>query len=81
MTLFRSPAKAAPVGRCLGCAHFTNDPQVLESLFPGLSSFSSGAASVRADDGLCRHHGRYLSAWCTCPAFSDGHEADAAEKG
>ena len=67
-----SDAKAR--GRCLGCAHFVNNPRLLESLFVGLSSLSSGMASVRADDGLCEFHGCYLSAWSSCAGFSDVHE-------
>jgi hypothetical protein len=77
--LFKSaPSPQPPPGCCLGCAHFTNHPQVLESLFQGLSSLSSGVASVRADDGLCHHHGRYLSAWSSCPDLLAVAEIGAA---
>ncbi len=56
--------------RCGGCAHFRNDPAYLESLFKGLTSFSSGYGSVRADDGVCARHDRYLSARSFCADFT-----------
>jgi hypothetical protein len=57
-------------GRCGSCGHFRNDAGYLEAAIPGLSSLSSGAASVRADDGLCLRHDRYLSARASCAQFS-----------
>ena len=54
---------------CGRCAHFQNDPAAMEKAFPGLSVMSSGFASVRAQDGLCRRHDIYLSAWDSCPSF------------
>jgi hypothetical protein len=56
--------------RCGDCIHFRNDPAFLESSFPGLTSFSSGYASVCADDGMCARHGRYLSASASCAEFT-----------
>lgn len=61
---------SAQAESCRGCAHFTNDPQVLEGLFPGLSSLSSVHASVRSDDGLCRRQDRYLSASGHCQGWT-----------
>ncbi len=37
---------------------------------PGLSSLSSAAASVRADDGICLLRARYLSARASCTRFA-----------
>jgi hypothetical protein len=54
---------------CVHCVHFQNDPALLEGAFPGLTAMSSGYASVRAQDGLCRLHGIYLCAWDRCPHF------------
>ena len=54
---------------CGRCEHFENDPTALEKAFPGLTSMCSGFASVRAQDGLCRRHDIYLSAWDSCPSF------------
>jgi hypothetical protein len=57
-------------GRCGSCVRFRNDPALLEAAMPGLSSLSSAYASVRADDGICLLHDRYLSARASCADFS-----------
>jgi hypothetical protein len=51
--------------------HFERDPLAIEQVVPGLNAMSSGFASVRADDGLCRHHDRHVSARATCAAFAE----------
>ena len=57
--------------RCCGvCVHFRNDPAYLEAAIPGLSSLSSGDASVRAEDGLCLRHDRYLGVRAVCGDFA-----------
>jgi hypothetical protein len=61
--------KPAKRERCGFCRHFRNDPAFLEAAIPGLTSFSSGTASVLADDGLCLRHDRYLSARACCADF------------
>jgi len=53
--------------RCETCKYFRNDPAYIEEAFRGLTSFSSGYASARADDGLCTQHDLYLAADCVCP--------------
>jgi len=60
---------AEPGARCGACRHFRNDPAYLEAALPGLSSLSSADASVRAEDGLCLRHDRYLSARACCSDF------------
>ena len=55
--------------RCGVCAHFCNDRATLERLMPGLGVLSSMDASVRADDGLCRRHDRYVSPRGGCREF------------
>lgn len=55
--------------RCGNCGYFRNDRAYLEAAMPGLTSMSSGDASVRADDGICLRHDRYLSAWASCADF------------
>ncbi|HXM04216.1 MAG TPA: hypothetical protein VN939_16520 [Chthoniobacterales bacterium] len=55
---------------CRDCLHFENDPSVIEKEYPGLTAMSSGFASVRADDGLCRLHDLYLSGWDTCSSHA-----------
>jgi len=54
---------------CGDCIHFCNDPETLEKEFPGLGIMSSGFASVRAEDGLCRLRGVYLSCRDGCADF------------
>ena len=56
--------------RCGNCGYFRNDRAYLEAAMPGLTSMSSGDASVRADDGLCLRHDRYLSARASCADFT-----------
>jgi hypothetical protein len=56
--------------RCGSCVHFRNDPKFLETVFKGLTSLSSGYGSVRADDGVCLRHDRYLSARASCPQYA-----------
>ncbi|HEX3897193.1 MAG TPA: hypothetical protein VHW73_13365 [Rudaea sp.] len=55
---------------CERCVHFERDPLAIERAVPGLNVMSSGFASVRADDGLCRHHDRHVSARATCATFA-----------
>jgi hypothetical protein len=55
---------------CLACIHFRNDAMFLEAAFGGLTSLSSAFGSVRADDGICLRHDRYLSARSCCPEFA-----------
>jgi hypothetical protein len=50
--------------------HFRNDAKYLETVFSGLTSLSSGYGSVRAEDGICLRHDRYLSARASCPQFA-----------
>jgi hypothetical protein len=63
------PAHALPKRACRFCAHFRDDPDYLESVLPGLSSLSSARASVRAADGLCLYHDRFVSARSDCADF------------
>jgi hypothetical protein len=56
-------------GQCRTCRHFRSDPRLIEALTPGLVSFGSGDASVRADDGLCLHHARYVAANAGCESY------------
>ena len=55
---------------CTGCRLFMNSPAALERALPGLASLGSAHASVRADDGLCGMHGRYVAATGVCPQFA-----------
>ena len=59
-----------PPGRCRACAHFRGEPSQIEQAFPGLASLGSAYGSVRAEDGLCLRHDRYLGADCWCADFA-----------
>ena len=65
-TLAAALSGRSGVASCFGCRHFDNDPAAMEAAFPGLATFSSGHASVRADDGLCRKHAIYLNGRRAC---------------
>jgi hypothetical protein len=54
---------------CQNCAHFQNDPAIIEKTYPGLAIMSSGFASVRDQDGICNFNQLYLSARDSCPQF------------
>ena len=64
------PARAWPKRACRSCAHFRDDPDYLEAELPGLSSLSSARAAVRAADGLCLYHDRFVSAHSDCADFA-----------
>jgi len=53
---------------CRQCVHFENSPAALEAALPGLTSFGSAHAAVRADDGICAFHARYVAASSSCSA-------------
>jgi hypothetical protein len=59
-----------PQQHCSACVYFRNDAKFLEAVFGGLTGLSSGFGSVRADDGICLRHDRYLSAHGFCSEFS-----------
>ena len=64
--------------RCGACRHFRNDAGYLETAFAGLTSLSSAYSSVRADDGICVRHDRYLSARACCADFAPAAAAVAS---
>jgi hypothetical protein len=53
-------------GSCADCRHFNGRPAEVEAAFPGLSSLSSAYAAVRAEDGICAVHDRYVAASSVC---------------
>ena len=65
-----SGAAAGASDSCRSCRHFDNAPASLEQAFGNLAAMSSGYASVRAEDGVCRLRGIYLSAGASCSAFA-----------
>jgi hypothetical protein len=60
-----------PLVRCATCRYFRDDPAFLEQALPGLNALSSARGSVRADDGICQHHNRYVSARGACSAHAE----------
>jgi hypothetical protein len=54
---------------CQNCAHFQNDPAIIEEAYHGLTAMSSGFASVRDKDGFCNYNQLYLSARDSCARF------------
>jgi hypothetical protein len=64
-----APSRMAPEERCGSCRYFCQAPHELESQMPGLKSLGSMFASVRASDGLCRRHDRYLGASSRCDDY------------
>jgi len=70
MKIFNSIALGNSGQSCQDCAHFQNDPTFIEAAYPGLTTMSSGFASVRDRDGLCNYNQIYLSARDSCPHFA-----------
>lgn len=54
---------------CANCRHFVGAPSELEALLPGMRTLGSAYGSVRATDGVCRVHDRYLDPTSHCPAY------------
>ena len=81
MMRLMSHATPQALRQCRTCRHFRNDAAFLEAAFAGLTSMSSGYGSVRADDGICLRHDRYLGARSSCadytPRAAESHAADA----
>jgi hypothetical protein len=65
------------MSRCRTCRHFDNAPDSFEHAFPGLTSFSSGNASVRDEDGVCRLHERHVSQDSGCGRYEPGGPSNA----
>ena len=51
---------------CASCRFFSPAAEDIERQLPGLRILSSAYAAVRSDDGLCRHHERYIAASSFC---------------
>lgn len=56
---------------CQHCAHFIDDPAVIEAEIPGLTSFGSAYSSARGDAGICREFDRFMDPLMApdCPSF------------
>jgi hypothetical protein len=69
MTLNAARVEAAVEESCGSCRYFCQAPHEIESQLPGIRSLGSGHASVRAADGICRRHDRYLGASSHCSDY------------
>lgn len=63
------------VDSCRQCVHFENRASALEAALPGLDILSSAHASVRADDGICAFHARYVAASSICSAATSTRQS------
>ncbi len=61
---------ATPLAACGTCRHFSAAPSDVEASIAGLTVLGSGYSAVRASDGICRRHDRYLSEAHYCGAFA-----------
>jgi hypothetical protein len=76
-----SASKVRPAaGRdaCASCRFFSSDATALDRQFPGLRTLGSVYGSVRAHDGLCTRHARYLSAASRCDDYAPLRATSAA---
>ena len=69
MDIFKLISVRSAGNTCQKCTYFKNDPVFVEEAYPGLTSFSSGFASVRDQDGFCDYNELYLSARDSCSSF------------
>jgi hypothetical protein len=65
---------------CTLCRHFNQSPADVEAAFPGLWSLSSAYASVRADDGTCAVHDRYVAASSVCARYAEAGSASTCTR-
>jgi hypothetical protein len=56
---------------CGNCRHFVGAPREVEVLLPGMRTLGSAYGAVRATDGICRLHDRYLSPSSHCSGFQE----------
>jgi hypothetical protein len=63
----RKPRPIPPA--CGRCQYFATEAHEIEAEIPGLVVMGSGYSAVRAGDGLCRLHQRYLSESHVCDRF------------
>lgn len=51
---------------CANCRYFSGAPREVEALLPGMRTLGSAYGAVRATDGICRLHDRYLDPASRC---------------
>ena len=60
---------AADKRSCASCRHFSGAPRQVEAHLPGMRTLGSAFGAVRASDGLCRLHDRYLNPASSCQQY------------
>ena len=55
---------------CANCRYFSGAPREVEALLPGMRTLGSAYGSVRATEGVCVLHNRYVDPSSRC----DSHE-------
>jgi len=70
MSIAHAARRIPQAACCIGCRHFLHEPQALERALPGMATLSSAYAAVRADDGLCALHDRYVAASSSCERYN-----------
>jgi hypothetical protein len=70
-----TPRPLRALARCATCCHFVDDAREIERQLAGLITLSSAYAAVRAADGLCSVHDRYLAAASGCTAWRGREES------
>jgi hypothetical protein len=67
--LEQAPVPGQAPGRvCGNCRYFHGAPVDVEAQLPGMRTLGSAYGSVRATDGICGLHDRYLTPSSSCPA-------------
>ncbi len=63
---------------CRHCAHFVDDPAIIEAEFPGLTVFGSAYSSARGEAGICQKLELFLDPMLVkhCPSSSLRGETD-----
>ena len=51
---------------CASCRYFEDSVAAIETALPGLTALGSAYAAVRATDGVCLYHSRYLASSSHC---------------
>jgi hypothetical protein len=69
----RLPIDRGGAARCAACLYFANEARIVEAAMPGILALGSAFAAVRADDGLCSLHERYISDRACCGSFVRRH--------
>lgn len=68
-------SRTAPGRVCANCRYFRGAPQEVEAHLRGMRTLGSAYGAVRASDGVCELHDRYLDPSSTCAAHESAPQA------